>query len=122
MNYLLLILFLSEIDPNVRENLRKIIQSRTSAADKVRIDQENQLIEQRVNGSYLAKDGSIGLLNNGKCDITPATFGSVKDCSEGCPTNALITGNNDFLNNRQLWYVRDETTGFIRARTRINTR
>jgi hypothetical protein len=56
-----------------------------------------------------------------KRDIIPTTFGSAKECSEGCPTNALITGN-DFLGNQQLWYVRDETTGFIRARTRINTR
>ncbi|CAF2956474.1 unnamed protein product, partial [Rotaria sp. Silwood2] len=109
-----------EIDPDVRNNLRKMIQSRTAAADKVRIDEENQMNEQRVNGSFLTKTGSIGLLNNGQCDIIPATFGSVKDCSEGCPTNTQININDDFLNNQQLWYVRDETTGFIRARARID--
>ncbi|CAF1533633.1 unnamed protein product [Rotaria sp. Silwood1] len=109
-----------EIDPNVRNNLRKIIQARTAAADKVRIDEENRLNEQYINGSYMARKGSIGLLNNDTCDIIPATFGSVKDCSEGCPTNTQIRLNDDFFDNQQLWYVRDETTGFIRARARID--
>ncbi|CAF1472757.1 unnamed protein product [Adineta steineri] len=110
-----------EIDRDVRENLKKIIQSRTTAADKKRIDEEDQVTKQRINGSYMARDGSIGLLNNGKCDIKPATFGSVEACSKGCPTNVLINGSADFLGNQQLWYLRDETTGFIRAQARINS-
>ncbi|CAF3790676.1 unnamed protein product [Rotaria sp. Silwood1] len=111
-----------EIDSSVRENLRKIIQSRTAAADKVRIDEENRLNEQRINGNYMTRKGSIGLLNNGQCDIIPATFGSVNDCSEGCPTNTQIKINDNFFDNQQLWYVRDETTGFIRARARLDAK
>ncbi|CAF3178894.1 unnamed protein product [Rotaria sp. Silwood2] len=109
-----------EVDSDVRENLRKIIQARTTAADKVRIDEESELAKQRINGSFMAREGSIGLVNNGKCEIIPTTFGSVKDCSEGCPTNTQIRINSDFLDNQQLWYVRDETTGLIRARARID--
>jgi hypothetical protein len=111
-----------EIDSAKRDNLRKIIQSRTSAADKIRMDEEVILNEQRDNGSYLAEEGSIGRLKNGVCEIIPETFGSVKDCSQGCPTKVLIERSVDFLDHQQLWYVRDETTGYIQARAQIDAR
>ncbi|CAF2064098.1 unnamed protein product [Rotaria magnacalcarata] len=111
---------LIQINPSVRENLRRIIRSRTAAADQIRMDEENQLNEQRFNGSHLEKDGYIGLLSNGVCNIIPTTFGSVKDCSEGCATHAMVRVSQDFLDNQQLFYVRDETTGFIRSRARID--
>ena len=109
-----------EIDPAVRENLRKLIKQRTTLADQVRINEELQLNEQRVNGSHMAKQGSIGLLRNGKCEISPMTFGSVSACQNGCPTNKLLVEGAEFLDQRQLWYARDETTGFIRAQARIS--
>jgi hypothetical protein len=34
----------------------------------------------------------------------------------------LIKGTTDFLDHRQLWYTRDETTGFIRAQAQIDGR
>lgn len=111
---------IKEIPSTIRANLRRIIESRTTAADQIRIDEENQLIRERINGSYLEKEGYIGLVRNGKCDYVAAKFGSTNNCAEGCPTNILVNSTNDFLDNRYLWYVRDETTGFIRTQIRAD--
>ncbi|CAF1307442.1 unnamed protein product [Rotaria sordida] len=41
--------YVIEIDSDVCDNSRKIVKSRTAAVDKIRIDEENQLSEQRNN-------------------------------------------------------------------------
>ena len=48
------------IDPAVRGKLKELIQARTLAADKIRIDDEDKLAVQRINGSYSARSGFIG--------------------------------------------------------------
>ena len=111
-----------EIRPVIRENLRKIIDKLTFIADKIRIDEENQLMEQRKNRTYLPMDGFVGVVTDGKCMITKTQFASVKECSNGCVTPSMIKTTGDFFENQPIWYVRDESSGFISVKVRAGTR
>jgi len=58
-----------------------------------------------MNARFLELKGSIGLLNNGVCEIvSPVMLDSVANCSNGC-----LTG---LSSDRPLWYMRDPSTGF----------
>lgn len=107
-------------DPDVKANLQRIIQNRTNAYERNRVREEAQIMNQRANARMLALKGSIGLLNNGVCDIkTSVTLDSTANCSNGCALEARIKSPNGFSYDRPLWYVRDPSTGFVQAQVRL---
>jgi hypothetical protein len=106
-------------DPDVKANLQRIIQNRTDAYEQLRVQQEEQIMNQRANARILAWKASIGLLNGDTCQITtPVTLDSVATCSSGCATGLAIKSSTGPLNDLPLWYVRDPATGFVQARVR----
>jgi hypothetical protein len=107
-------------DPDVKANLQYIIKSRTDAYEQTRIQEEEQLMNQRANARILAWKSSIGLLNGSTCQITtPVTLDSVASCSSGCATTLKIQSPSGPLNDLPLWYIRDPATGFVQARVRL---
>lgn len=104
-------------DPDVKANLLRIIKNRTDTQERIRIEEEAQIIQQRANAHLLALKGSIGLLNGATCEITtPVILNSVANCSNGCGTGLNIKSLTGGLNDRPLWYIRDPATGFVQAR------
>jgi hypothetical protein len=107
-------------DPVIRENLKAIIDNLTAISEAQRLADTAKLTDQRVNGRYLTLQASIGVLNNGLCEITnKVALDPVINCSTGCSTPVQLQSAAGFIGNRPLWYVRDPTTGFVRARVRL---
>ncbi|CAF3989734.1 unnamed protein product, partial [Adineta steineri] len=108
-------------DPVIKENLKTIIDNRIAVVEAQRLADIAKLTDQRVNGRYLALQSSIGVLNNGLCEITnKVTLDPVVNCSAGCSTPIQLKSTMGFTGDRPLWYVRDPTTGFVRARVRLD--
>jgi hypothetical protein len=104
-------------DPDVKANLLRIIKNRTDAYERIRIQEEEQIMKQRANARILALKSSIGLLNGATCEITtPVVLDSVASCSYGCTTGLQIKSSVDSSRDRPLWYIRDPATGFVQAR------
>ena len=107
-------------DPDVKANLQRIIQNRINTYERNRIREEAQIMNQRANARKLALKGSIGLLNNGVCEInTPVILDSTENCSSGCALEARIKSPYGVPYDRPLWYVRDPATGFVQAQVRL---
>ncbi|CAF1363919.1 unnamed protein product [Adineta steineri] len=106
----------------VKENLRRIIQRRTSEADFTRTLDEVTLNKKLLNQNLEEKKAYIGLLNDGTCSISgPIMLGSVTKCINGCAIPISINSTAGFMENRPLEYFRDSETGFVRAHLRINS-
>jgi len=107
-------------DPDVKANLLRIIKNRTDTYERIRIEEEAQIIKQRANVVVLALKGSIGLFNGTNCQITaPVILNSVANCSNGCGTGLNIKSPTGSFDDRPLWYIRDPATGFVQARVRL---
>lgn len=108
-------------DPVIKQNLKTIIDNLTAISEAQRLADTAELTNQRVNGRYLALQASIGILNNNLCEITnKVILDPVINCSTGCSTPVQIKSTTGFTGDRPLWYVRDPTTGFVRARVRLD--
>jgi hypothetical protein len=109
-------------DPVIQKNLKTIIDNLTAVSEAQRLADTAKLTDQRVNGRYLTLQGSVGVLNNGLCEITSKVIlDPVINCSTGCSTPVQLKSTTGFIDDRPLWYVRDPTTGFVRARVRLDT-
>ena len=107
-------------DPDVKANLLRIITDRVDKHERIRIEEEAQLIQQRANARVLSLKSSIGLLNGATCEITtPVILNSVVNCSNGCSTGLNIKSTTGRLDDRPLSYIRDPATGFVQARVRL---
>ena len=111
------------INASVKENLRRIIQQRTTEADLVRAHDDAVLSQKLLNQSLQAKKAYIGLLHGATCSISgPVMLEAVTKCVNGCSTPISINSTTDFMENRPLEYFRDSETGFVRAQIRIDAR
>ena len=107
-------------DPDVKANLFRIIKDRVDTHERIRIEEEAQLMQQRANAHMLSLKSSIGLLNGEVCEITtPVILDPVVNCSNGCSTGLNIKSTTSRLYDRPLSYIRDPATGFVQARVRL---
>lgn len=109
-------------NPIIKGNLMKIIQKRVEAAEIQRLADIEKVENEKLNERHSSLEASIGVLNNGRCEVTSTILDNVANCSQGCSTRVqLIKSITDFTTNRPLLYVRDPATGFVRTRAKLDS-